>query len=92
MFVPGPSTFIGLRKRSTLRLTHKTCTSASTIASKIAASTAPPTIAMRCGDATARWGPERQTTAGNLGAVVAVAAAAASVAGGEGEGSDDAGF
>ena len=47
---------------------------------------------MRCGDATARWGPERQTTAGNLGAVVAVAAAAASVAGGEGEGSDDAGF
>ena len=44
---------------------------------------------MRCGDASARWGPERQTTAGNLGA--AAAAAAAAVAGGEGEGSD-AGF
>ena len=48
----------------------------------------------------ARWGPERQTTAGNLGAVavaaaaaVAVAAAAAAaLASGEGEGSDDAGF
>ena len=37
----------------------------------------------------ARWGPERQTTAGNLGAVVVVVAAAA--AGGGGEGSD-AGF
>ena len=44
---------------------------------------------MRCGDASARWGPERQTTAGNLGAA---AAAAAAVAGGEGEGSDDASF
>ena len=59
VFAPGPSTFIDLRKRSTLRLTRRTCTSASTTASKTAPPTAPPTIAMRCGDATARAGDPR---------------------------------